>query len=399
MSGSRLAADALKTGLPLPWDLCDEAGRLLLRRGFVVESASQLTRLLQAGLYRRSPGNGAGQDSTGVTTTAAVAAAASRVDLRRSSTVFSQVAVILDELETLLSKPEAGSFAEQVMRLAIEIQTCFALDPDASIATVQMLKSNRYSTRRLVHAAILMELLLAHGAEPVQQRRLALAAALTMNIAMLAMQDILNHQSTAPDPQQKALLRQHPERGVEELRRLGVEEPLWLSMVEQHHETIDGKGYPRGRAGQQVGRYAQILSMVDRYGSMAIGRAYRAPALPNLVLKQIFLDKHSVDPELAALLLSAVGMYPPGSLVALASGELAVVLRRTSVASQPLVKVLKTGRGKLLDRPRRRLTSEPAHAITRLVSNQELGFAIDPALLWDEAFDLAKPANSAKYPG
>ena len=63
MSGSRLAADALKTGLPLPWDLCDEAGRLLLRRGFVVESASQLTRLLQAGLYRRSPGNGAGQDS------------------------------------------------------------------------------------------------------------------------------------------------------------------------------------------------------------------------------------------------------------------------------------------------------------------------------------------------
>ncbi len=141
-----------------------------------------------------------------------------------------------------------------------------------------------------------------------------------------------------------------------------------------------------------LGRHAQVLSLVDRYGSMAIGRAYRAPVLPNLVLRQIFLDKQSVDPRLAALLVGAVGMYPPGSLVALASGELEVVLRRSAVASQPLVSCMSNSRGERLARPLRRLTSEPAFAITRLVSLQELGFAPDPASLWDEHFDFVAQA-------
>ena len=128
--------------------------------------------------------------------------------------------------------------------------------------------------------------------------------------------------------------------------------------------------------------------MVDRYGSMAIGRAYRAPVLPNVVLKQIFLDKQSVDPRLAALLVGAVGMYPPGSLVALASGELAMVVKRSPVASQPLVYCLQDARGQRIDPPRRRLTSEPAFAVARLVAGSELAFAPDPAVLWDESFEM-----------
>ncbi len=384
MSSLRLAAGDLKAGLALPWDLCDQAGRLLLRRGFVIEQDAQLIRLLEAGLYRQ-PGSG-GPSPGPASAPRGVPPAAGVKGI--TNTVFSQIDVILAELELLLSSPLAGSFAPRILRLASVIQACFELDPDASIATVQMLHSHRYSTRRLVHAAILMELLLKSQGEDEAQRQLALAAALTMNIAMLDLQDVLNHQSTPPDPEQKARLRQHPERGVEELRRLGVAEPVWLAMVAQHHETIDGKGYPLGLKGSQINLLAQMLSMVDRYGSMAIGRAYRVPVLPNVVLKQIFMDKQSVSPELATLLINAVGIYPPGSLVTLAGGELAVVLRRTAVASQPLVAALRNSRGQLLDRPRRRLTSEPSQAITGLVSRQELRFDVDPAQLWDQRFDL-----------
>lgn len=379
-----LASGELKAGQALPWDLCDQAGRLLLRRGFVIEQAAQLTRLLEAGLYRRPDSGGPSPGPVRLPLGALPATGASGI----TNTVFAQIDDVLAELELLLSTPPAGSFSNRIMRLAGVIQSCFELDSDAAIATVQMLHSHRYSTRRLVHAAILMELLLKSQGEDGAQRQLALAAALTMNIAMLDLQDALNHQSTPPDPEQKARLRQHPERGVKELRRLGVADPVWLAMVEQHHETIDGKGYPLGLNGSQINPLAQMLSMVDRYGSMAIGRAYRLPVLPNVVLKQIFMDKESVSPELAALLISAVGIYPPGSLVTLAGGELAVVLRRTAVASQPLVAVLRNSQGQVLDRPRRRLTSEPSQAITGLVSRQQLGFDLDPTRLWDQRFDL-----------
>ncbi len=386
MSTARLATGDLKAAQALPWDLCDQAGRLLLRRGFVIEQEAQLARLLEAGLYRRADSGATAPASAAHGAPPATGAAGI------TNTVFFQIARVLAALELLLSNPPAGSFSPRILRLASVIQACFELDPDAAIATVQMLQSHRYSTRRLVHAAILMELLLRSQGESEARRQLALAAALTMNIAMLELQDVLNHQTTPPDPAQKALLRQHPEHGVQALRRLGVADPLWLELVAQHHETIDGKGYPRGLKASQINPLDQLLSMVDRYGSMAIGRAYRLPVLPNVVLKQIFMDKQSVSPELAAQLISAVGIYPPGSLVALAGGELAVVLRRTSVASQPLVAVLKSSRGQLLDRPRRRLTSEASQAITGLVSRQELGFELDPAQLWDQTFELDSSA-------
>jgi hypothetical protein len=380
MTGSRIGDGEVQVGLALPWDLCDESGRLLLRQGFVVDHAAQLRRLLDAGLYRRAPG--VKPDIAG--RSRAVLAAP-----RASCTVFARVDAILVQLEALLTGAPTGGFPGRVLALADAVQECFALDPDAAIATIQLLSSRRYSIRRLVHAAILTELLLTHEGAPQPERLVALAAALTMNIAILDLQDRLNHQTTPPDAAQTQQLRAHPEAGVLALRSLGVDDMRWLSTVAQHHETIDGKGYPRALAAESVGRHAQILSMVDRYGSMAIGRAYRAPVLPNVVLKQIFMDKQSVDPRLAALLVSAVGMYPPGSLVALASGELAVVLRRSAVASQPLVYCLRGARGERLDPPLRRLTSEPAFAIARLVSNAELGFAIEAGQLWDEAFDMA----------
>jgi hypothetical protein len=114
--------------------------------------------------------------------------------------------------------------------------------------------------------------------------------------------------------------------------------------------------------------------------------------LPNVVLKQIFMDKDKgVDAKLAALLVKAVGVYPPGSLVVLANGDVGVVVKRTPSASQPIVMCVKTWRNEILGRPRKRFTSEPTHAITRLLPLSELGFEPDPNLLWDGGFEFDAP--------
>jgi hypothetical protein len=380
MTLSRIAAGEAHTGQPLPWDLCDESGRLLLRQGFVVVHAAQWTRLLDAGLYRRDAAPFAVDAAGGQV---------ERLASREKCTVFERVAAILQRLDSLLAQPPSTDFAPRVLALADAVQQCFAQDADAAIATIQLIELQRYSVRRLVHAAILCELLQRHEGVAPAQRRVLLAAALTMNIAMLDLQDQLNLQTTPPDAAQRAQLRDHPLAATRILKALGVQDAQWLTAVAQHHETIDGKGYPQGLEGADLSRDAQILSMVDRYGSMAIGRAYRAPVLPNVVLKKIFLDKESVDPKLAALLVGAVGMYPPGSLVALASGELAIVVKRSPVASQPLVYCLQDARGLRIDPPRRRLTSEPAFAVARLVAGSELALVPDAAVLWDQSFEMA----------
>ena len=160
----------------------------------------------------------------------------------------------------------------------------------------------------------------------------------------------------------------------------------------QHHETIDGRGYPAALRGDAISHAAQVLSVADRYGAMATGRAYRPAALPNAVLRQLFMDKDkNIDASLAGLLVKAVGIYPPGSLVALANGETAVVVKRTRSANHPVVRSVKSNRNQILEQPRKRLTSDPVHAITRLLPMSDLGFEVDLNLLWDEGFEMDAP--------
>jgi HD-GYP domain-containing protein (c-di-GMP phosphodiesterase class II) len=77
-----------------------------------------------------------------------------------------------------------------------------------------------------------------------EQRLPVVAAALTMNISMLALQDRLYNQGTPLDDAQPVAVREHPAQAVAQLEQLGVTDVDRLSAIAQHHEALDGSGYP-----------------------------------------------------------------------------------------------------------------------------------------------------------
>jgi HD-GYP domain-containing protein (c-di-GMP phosphodiesterase class II) len=385
MSKIRLQVTQIRVGTPLPFDTYDDTGKLLLRKGFRIESQDQLLRLLERGLYSDLAVQ---ERPQGVDRGERLVSTSVLPKVHRVS-VFELIADIGQQLEQLLIEPDAAGFAGRVGALAAQLQRAYRLDGDAALASIQIYQGGRYAVRRMVQGAILIELLLTASGQGPEQRQRVMCAALTMNIAMLDLQDQLFTQAHPPSPEQFEEVKRHPAKGVEMLRALGVADELWLTTVAQHHETIDGKGYPLGLHGDQISREGQILSLADRYGAMATGRGYRSALLPNVVLKQIFMDKDKgVDAQLAGLLVKAVGVYPPGSLVELANGDTAVVVKRTQNASQPVARCVRTYKKEILASPRKRLTSEPPYAITRLLPMSGLGFELNPELLWDEGFEL-----------
>ena len=379
MADIQLHPGQVHVGTPLPFDTFDAEGHLLLRKGFVIDDPQQLLRLLERGMFREA----------GAQSPVLAAGPARQVDRSHKIVVIDRILQVQADLETLLEEPAPEDFGARLAQLAARLQHAYGLDADAAIASIQVCHAGRYSARRMVHGAILGELLLREsGADEAQRHSLA-CAALTMNMAMRDLQDVLVMQRTPPDAAQMAVVHRHPAEGARQLRALGVTDPLWLAIVEQHHETIDGRGYPAALAGGAICHAAQVLSVADRYGAMATGRAYRAPALPNAVLRQLFLDKDkNVDGSLALLLVKAVGIYPPGCLVELANGDKAIVVKRTRSANHPVVRSVKTQRNLVLEQPRKHLSSEAAYAITRILPMAELGFEVDPKLLWDEGFEF-----------
>ena len=82
------------------------------------------------------------------------------------------------------------------------------------------------------------------------------------------------HEPGKLDPETWAQVAQHPARTVEILKPIEFEERV-TECILAHHERMDGRGYPRGLAGNDIPLGARIIAVVDAYESMTSGRPYR----------------------------------------------------------------------------------------------------------------------------
>lgn len=131
---------------------------------------------------------------------------------------------------------------------------------------------------------------------------------------------------------------------------------------------------------------AQLLSVADHYCAMVADRSYRSGLPPATALRQVLADRgRGINPQVAARLIRELGLYPPGSLVALANGEIAVVIRRGLQPNTPVVKSIRSATGIRLPNAPKRLTSKPPFTVERAVASQVLGdLVVDLPSLWED---------------
>jgi hypothetical protein len=374
MGRQRLRVGDIQVGAPLPWDAFDGAGRLLLRRGVVVKSDGQLERLLHVGLYSDSPDP-------------LVAHPPVAGDGRDRISVF----VLLDNARTRMASlvfpgPSADAFGVRVLELAQDLQRACEIDLDAALASVLLARSLPYSVRQCCNSAVICEVVCRQLEWPPEKRLQGLAAALTMNLSILQLQDALYHQQQPLDEAQKSAIVAHPRAAVALLEHLGVGEPVWLNAVAQHHEALDGSGYPARLSGDTIGTEARLLAMADKYCAMISERAYRQGRPADAALRQMLLSHgKGLDTELAARLVRAVGIYPPGSAVELNNGEIGVVVKCTVDARHPVVRVVISADGRNLREFPKRLTSRMPFGVKAAVDCSRLGPEFDPVPLWHDS--------------
>jgi HD-GYP domain-containing protein (c-di-GMP phosphodiesterase class II) len=374
MEKVRLDLDELRVGAPLPFDVYDAQGHSLLRRGVVIQNQDQLERLIERGAYcsaaaaaeMRSAREGAAGLLVG-------AQHAARPTTKVS--VFALLEHARRDYAALFDFPaDNAAFAATLRGMVLAIQNACKIDGDAAIASILVARPPRYALRQAFNVAILAEILLKQLGAGEEERQTALAAALTMNLAVLDLMDLMYSHVGPPSAEQKERMMRHPVDGVAALRARGVSDTAWLDAVAQHHEAFDGSGYPARRKGTEISRPAQVLALADRYCASITERAHRPGTHPNIALREIFL-KHgqTIDPMLAAALIREIGIYPPGAVVVLANNELALVVRRTLNANHPVVRSLYSPIGKKYPVAPKRLTSKPVYDIKNVAGRDKLG--------------------------
>jgi putative nucleotidyltransferase with HDIG domain len=137
-----------------------------------------------------------------------------------------------------------------------------------------------------------------------------------------------------------ALLRDHSRLGHELLREAGFRDADVLDACLHHHERVDGTGYPDQLEGEQMSPLARIVAVCDVFDAMTSARAYKTAWDPAVALKEMASVQGHLDRTMLAVFIRAVGVYPAGSLVRLASGRLAVVIDTPATdARKPVVRV------------------------------------------------------------
>lgn len=379
MGRQRLRVGDIQVGASLPWDTFDSSGRLLLRRGVVVKNDEQLKRLLDVGLFGDSPDPDVEHSP--------VAGDSAAVEHDRVS-VFDLLDNARARLASLvLPEPVPDAFGARVVELAQDLQRACEIDSDAALASVMLSPWLPYSVRQCCNSAVICEVVWRQLEWPAEKRLPGLAAALTMNLSILQLQDALyhQHQQQPLDDAQKTAILAHPRAAVALLERLGVDEPVWLNAVAQHHEALDGTGYPARLSGDTIGTEARSLAMADKYCAMISERGYRQARPADAALRQMLSQGKGLDTELAARLVRAVGIYPPGSVVELNNGEIGVVVKCTLDARHPVVRVVISADGRDLREFPERLTSKMPFGVKAAVDRLRLGLDFDPVPLWHDS--------------
>ena len=115
-----------------------------------------------------------------------------------------------------------------------------------------------------------------------------------------------------------------------------------IKIVEQHHERVDGKGYPYGLKRDEISRFAKVISICDVYDSVSADRCYRKKFSPNDAYELILAGSGtSFDEELVMNFKNTFSIYPLGCCVKLSNGDEGYVIRQNKgFPDRPIIRIL-----------------------------------------------------------
>ena len=211
---------------------------------------------------------------------------------------------------------------------------------DALICMSRIRDKDAYLLEHSVNVSILMTVFAKHlqlDATVIEQLA---TGALLHDIGKIKVPDHILHKPGKLTDEEFGLMREHVVFSRDILQNTAGISPVSLDVAAAHHERLDGRGYPLGLTADDISLHARMIAIVDTYDAITAKRVYKEGQTCVSALKILRKDSGSIfDAELVNRFISAVGIYPPGTLVRLKSQKLGLVIETNwDDATKPKVK-------------------------------------------------------------
>lgn len=136
------------------------------------------------------------------------------------------------------------------------------------------------------------------------------------------------------------VMKKHLKWGQEIYKKNGIPQKIVLDMIINHHERLDGSGYPRGLDETNLSKLAKMSAIVDVYDAMTGDKVYKQGEQPINALRYLIAKNDKFDRGLVQQFIKYIGVHPVGSLVKLSNETLAIVIQgNRENPLNPVVKV------------------------------------------------------------
>ncbi|MDN3578879.1 hypothetical protein QWZ03_19105 [Chitinimonas viridis] len=357
----RIRPDELDASLPLGCDVLDHTGHRILAMGSVPQAQPAWARWLAAGLYVdelllwQQPPRTARQ------------------------LIYHAIAT----LAPVLANPAAcRDFSAEILAVVDMVQEAWQRDRDVTTAMVMLCRDGPHAARQAIYTACVV-LRVWRGMGGLEETEAPLlAAALSLQLDVQA----------APRTLSSVLALRQPDLG-DLLPRLGVHDQRWLESARQADILREG-GDPAHRLRERgVSDAAQLIALADLFCFHADHPETRQGGQSRAVLRDLLISHGEYyDVQIASYFIRAMGLYPLGTVVQLASGEIGVVCDQGEQLDTPWICSLFTPAGTPLPEPALRDTSIAGNAIQQSLSAAALPGDVSLVGIWgEEARDYGMP--------
>lgn len=213
-------------------------------------------------------------------------------------------------------------------------------NPNALMFLTKIREKDTYLLEHSLNVAILLANFAIHiGLDEGKIQELVLSGFLH-DIGKIKIRDEILHKPGHLNDQEMNHMKDHVYYGVKLLVRMGFPDSI-ISTIGQHHERIDGYGYPKGLRGNEISQYGRMIAIVDTYDAITADRCYK-DGMPSKKALQILLQDapEKYDEVLVTQFVQCIGIFPAGSLVKLNNNKVALVLKHNPLhTTKPVVRI------------------------------------------------------------
>lgn len=246
------------------------------------------------------------------------------VKVRLSESVKKRVS---EGVQYLYSNSDSEQFSSTTTSITNDLMKAIN-DSDALAVDISVLKtSDEYTFKHSVDVAT-MSMIIAkkQGLSQKDIYNIGIAGLLHDMGKSKIPPEILNKPARLTE-EEFAIMKQHSALGYDILKDKTEFEKVIPVAVLQHHEKMNGKGYPLGCSAEQITAYAKILSVADVYDALVTERPYKKSFSQRTAVEMIMSMTEELDITAMRSFLSSVILYPVDSTVQLSNGEEARVVK------------------------------------------------------------------------